>query len=265
MKLRVACVQTLHATSFEETLANIRPQVRNAAQDGARVILLPEYFFVPESTDAPRDPPTEWAPAVRAFLAENSRDHHVALVGNVIEKRAEGILNIGLAYSDGRLTGEQPKIHPMPREEAWQIRGGTALTPFSLEGIPAGLLVCADILYPEASRILSLKGAELILNPVMSPYLDVDPTREARSALYIARAFDAGAFVLKSGGYAPISRRAVGRSLIASPWGILAQSKSEWTSDVVLADLDFDSLHTFRATSRGLAGRSPSAYRDLAT
>lgn len=263
MNIRVACLQTRHAESIEATLAGVRPLAEKAARAGARVLLLPEYFFVPDSGERPKLPPTQHALPVRAFLAEVSNDLRLTVVSNVLEERPEGTVNVGVAYAEGRLAGEQVKIHPMPGEEAWKILKGDRLHPFPIEGIPAGLLVCADILYPEASRILSLKGAELLLNPVMSPFHEIDPTKEARAALYIARAYDAGAFVMKSGGFAPTTRRAVGRSLIAAPWGILAHAASEWEEDVLVADLDFATLRAFRSTHRGLAARSPHAYRDL--
>lgn len=263
MKLRVASLQTRHGESVEATLAGVRPLADRAAAEGARILLLPEYFWVPDRPERPSAPPTQHALAVRAFLAETSHDLRATLVSNVLEERPQGAVNVGVAYAAGRLVGEQVKLHPMPGEEAWKLLRGDAVATFPVEGVPAGLLVCADILYPEVSRILSLKGAELLLNPVMSPFHEIDPTKDARAALYIARAYDAGAFVMKSGGFAPVSRKAVGRSLIAAPWGMLAQAGSEWEEDVIFADLDFETLRAFRATHRGLAARSPHAYRDL--
>lgn len=263
MPLRVACVQSRHGSSFEATLEGARRLVNEAGSRGAKLVLFPEYFFLPDPVGEPPGPPTERAPEVRAFLADCSRELGIAVAGNVIERRPGGIENVGVAYERGKLAGEQVKIHPMPREMAWDYRGGSRLAPFGLGGIAVGLVVCADILYPEVARILSLRGSEILLNPVMSPFEDVDPTKDARTALYVARAYDSGAFVLKSGGFAPVSRHIVGRSLITAPWGVLARADHEWKEAVIVADLDFDALRAFRANHRGILGRENRAYADL--
>lgn len=265
--LKAAVVQMAHRATIDEALAAARAHVADAAARGAEIVLLPEYFFAALRPGG--GPPTgaeeiaRNAARVRETLADASRDASVAVAGNAIEAQAGAPRNVLLVYDRGALVAEQPKIHPMPREAESGIVGGDALEPFPLRGARAGGLVCADIFYPEASRVLSLKGAELLLNPVMSPYRTPDPTKEARESVYVARAWDSGAFVLKAGGFSRPEKRVVGRSLVAAPWGLVARYRDEFAEEVLVAELDLDALRAFRAEHRGFYARVPKAYASL--
>jgi predicted amidohydrolase len=259
MSLAAACVQMPHGSTLEENFATAERLARQAAERGAEIVLLPEYFF--STPGDPKRRPDEAGEAVTAFLAAASKRLGVALAGTAVVAGPRGPENALFAYDRGALAGRQAKIHPMPREVENGIVGATDLAPFPLRGLLAGGIVCADIFYPEASRVLSLKGAEILLNPVMSPYNAVDPTKAAREAVFVARAWDGGAFVLKAGGFLP--GRVVGRSLITAPWGTLARHRDEFAEDVLVADLDLDALREFRKTHRGFQARAPGAYRSL--
>lgn len=253
-----------HGDTLDDNLARAREMTRRAAQEGARIVVLPEYFFSPFDG---RGPPAaaQHARAIRDALATTSRELHVALAGNVLEAAGAGFQNVGVVYDDGRLALEQAKVHPMPREAASGVEPGGPLHAARAAGHAVGMLVCADILYPEAARILQLAGAEILLNPVMSPYREDDPTKDARDALFVARAWDSGAFVLKAGGH---RRRATppqvaGRSLIAAPWGMLARYRDDFADELVMADLDFGKLRRHREAQATFPARRPSAYRAL--
>ena len=261
--LRAAVAQAPHLPTMEENLARASQDVSIAREQGARLVLLPEYFWTPEG------PPMQAVPRmgeVRAFFERESRAHGLALAGNVLEHAPDGGLrNIGVVYERGRSVLEQEKIHPMPREAAGGIVGGARLAVAQVEGLTAGMLVCADILYPEAARVLALQGAEILLNPVMSPFNERDLTRGSRDSIFVARAYDSGAFVLKAGGYrADGDHRVAGRSLIAAPWGVLAKAHDDFTPALLVADLDVAQLREFRKSqASSFPARRPDAYRDL--
>jgi predicted amidohydrolase len=197
------------------------------------------------------------AAAVREFLGAASR--RAAVAGNVVE-RQEGVLgNVGVVYEAGRPVLEQVKLHPMPREVDSGIVGGVDLAVADVAGRSTGVLVCADVLYPEVAQNLALRGAQVLLNPVLSALRRPDPDRQARKALYIARAYDAGAFVIKASGF--LADHIAGRSLIAAPWGMLAEASDEQGECLVLADLDFAALAAFRAAQGRFPPRRPDLYR----
>lgn len=257
--MRVAAIQMPHGASLMENLATARAMAAAAAEAGARLALLPEYFFATFQGAPTRE---THAVEVHEMLREASRDLGIVLAGNLIEPPH----NVGVVYASGHLALEQRKVHPMPREAASGIEGGLALKAADVAGHKMGMLVCADILYPEAARVLALQTADILLNPVMSPWRDEDDGREARVAMYVARAYDAGAFVVKAAGYrrpAGEGPAIAGRSLVTAPWGVLARAKDDFGEEILFADLDFDRLARFREKQALFPARRPEAYKDL--
>jgi predicted amidohydrolase len=197
-------------------------------------------------------------------LQDISRQAGLALAGNVVEPHQGGFLNKLLVFDGGTLVAEQAKLHPMPTEERWGIRPWPELVVAPWRDLRLGALVCADVLHPEAARILALRGAEVVLVPVMSYQKPRDETREARRAMFLARAYDNACFVLKAGSVARLAGgQLVGRSLIAAPWGMLAESKDELAEEVLVADLDLDRVREERKRSLSLGRRQPEAYGPL--
>lgn len=270
--LRVCAVQMAHGSTLDDNLRHARDLLARAAEGGAALALLPEYWFAQA-----RGLPTELAPRapeLRAFLADASRDLGLAVAANLLEASPEGVVrNLGVAYEKGRPALEQAKVHPMPREAAAGVAPGERLAAAPVAGTVAGMLVCADILYPEAAAVLALQRAEVLLNPVMSPWREADPTKDARDALFVARAYDAAAFVVKAGGFRRPADATpspggpppgvAGRSLVAAPWGLLARYRDDFEEELLFADLDLDALRAFRKHKEGFPARRPEAYRDL--
>lgn len=248
-----------HGPSVGQNLARARSLLERAASQGARLALLPEYFFA--AFPATSTEQAEHAASVREAMRAASADLGIAVAGNVLERAAGGLANVAVVYEDGRVSMEQPKVHPMPREAANGVVGGPGFHAAAVAGHRAGVLVCADILYPEASRILALQGADVLLNPVMSPWREEDDGREARVAMYVARAYDSGAFVVKAAGF--LEKRIAGRSLVTAPWGVLSRARDDFAEELLFADLDFDRLASFREKQALFPARRPDAYRDL--
>jgi predicted amidohydrolase len=255
--MRVAALQMRHGDSLEANLAAAASLVDDARSAGCRLAVLPEYFFA-----SFRGAPEADAARVRSFLKESSRG--LALAGHAVERRDGVLRGMGLLYDRGREVLGQAKAQVMGREAGMGLQGsdaGFATAP--LDGHATGILVCADILFPEAATVLGALGAELVLNPVMSSHHAADPTRAARESLYVARAYDARAFVVKAGGYRLGEPRIVGRSLVAAPWGLLARYRDDAARELVVADLDFAALAEFREGQRRFPARRPEAYWQL--
>jgi len=261
--LRAACLQMRLRASFEEAVAGAGALLAQARASGAALALLPEYWFLPTGAETPSEVLRAGA-AARGALEALARDAGIAVAGNALVRDGDGLWNTLLVLEGARVVGAQRKLHPMPREETWGILGWDELQPFPWQGARLAGLVCADVLHPEAARILAVRGAEVVLNPVMSWHKEPDPTREARKAMFVARAYDNACFVLKAGSVGEGPRAdLVGRSLVAAPWGIVAEAGSERGEELVVVDLDLRRLRETRAQSLSLGRRRPQAYRAL--
>ncbi len=242
---RAALLQTVVHPSLEKNLERAAEMAAGAAREGAEALCLPEYFFRLPYEEPCDEFSRKTEPAVRGFYERVSREHGVLLAGNVIA----GDRNVGVLYSKGERVGAQPKNHPTVLERKWGIRPGASLRRWETPLGTAGLLVCADVLYPQTA--IALSGVDLVFNPVVSRKRPGDETGEGRRAMYVARAFDLGSFLLKAGSVAP---GFAGRSLAAAPWGILGAATGEDKEEVLTVDLDLERLRRVRRELERLRG-----------
>jgi predicted amidohydrolase len=171
-----------------------------------------------------------------------------------------------MVYESGKLIGRQRKVNVTQNEGLWGLGSTQFLdaeasrlgsTPrkkfeiFKSRFGNLGVLVCADVLHAECCA--ELRGADIVFNPVVSKYRKKDATAVGRIAMFIARAYDNGYFILKAGGVGKTSfARIVGRSLIAAPWGIVACARNENSAENIIAELDVNLLRKVRNENEAL-------------
>lgn len=101
-------------------------------------------------------------------LAAVARRHAMHLVFGLFERDGDHLYTAAVLLGrSGELLGKYRKVH-LPIAEAWTITRGNCFPVFTTDFGRVGLLICYDIMFPEAARCLSLNGAELLLNPTMS-------------------------------------------------------------------------------------------------
>lgn len=262
--LRAACLQMRLAPTLEQAREHATAMARDARARGGELALLPEYWFLPPTDKAIEGVPERFA-GVRDLLPGMAREAGLTLAANALVREDGKLWNTMFVHDDqGQERGAQRKLHPMPTEVRWGVQAGDGLEVVPWGPTRLGGLVCADVLHPEAARILALRGAEVLLNPVMSYWKPNDATKEARRAMFVARAYDNACFVLKAGSIGDAGRaKLVGRSIITAPWGVLAEAKDELGEEVVLADLDLVRVREERRRSLSFPYRRPEAYAAL--
>lgn len=230
---------------------------REAAENGAEILLFPEYFsyskLAPEVVDE-----------TLAFLKRVSSEYGVIVSGNAVVDD-NGYKNRAFLFDSGELIGVQDKIHPTRVERNLGIQCGSKLEVFEVRGALVSTLICADILYPEICRVAALKGAEIVLNPVVSFKKSELPGQEYRYCLYFTRSFDNAYAIVKAGGVGTTftGSEAVGRSLIASFDGILARFRNETAEEVVIANVDLEEIRKYKKINYSLSDRNIRAYEEL--
>ncbi|MFX0212398.1 MAG: carbon-nitrogen hydrolase family protein [Candidatus Hodarchaeota archaeon] len=242
--IRVAAIQMLIGGDLEANLERARKHISTAVMQGAEFVCLPEYFSYSPNLSSFKDL-IEGYKKTRTMLKKQSARNKICLVGgSVLRPVNSKIYNSTLVFNSGRHIATADKLHPTRGEKENGIRPGSKKTIFKAKGIICGILICADILFPQHLWSLRKNGIQLLFVPLVSPVRSIDYTQKRRDTLFISRAFDLNAYVIKTGsiGIAPGERSVVGRSLIASPADILIKAKSEEQEEILIANLEIESL-----------------------
>jgi len=280
--MRVAAIQTTAGADRDANLAAAGTLVEEAADAGAELVVLPEYFSVAGTPEVLREraelldgPTLTWASAAA------SRHGVHLLAGSVPELtgRADGrLFNTScLIGPDGATLAVYRKIHlfdvalpGMEFRESDTIAPGDAAVVATIgswgnDGTRAvvGLTLCYDIRFPELYRMLALDGAVIVTVPAAFTAV----TGPAHWELLLrARAVEDQVFVIGAGQVGALPRgmpRCHGHSMVVDPWGTVLAERVDPSPGVVLADLDPGDLSDVRARLPVLANRQPEAYLGL--
>ncbi len=165
--------------------------------------------------------------------------------GSMYEQAGENIYNTALAISPkGEIAARYRKMFPWLPYEAGTTAGNEFCT-FDIEGIGRfGLMICYDSWFPEVARTLAWMGAEVILQPTMTPTSD----RELELVMCRANAIFNQSYFISLNGVGPYGG---GRSLIVDPDGRILQCAGE--HETILTEiLDLD--HVTRTREYGTIG-----------
>lgn len=292
-ELRVGLVQQPCVDNREQNLATSEAGIREAAQLGARLVLLQElhtslYFCQHESTDLFDLAEPIPGPSTQ-FLSKLARELGIVLVGSLFERRAAGLYHntAVVLEKDGSLAGIYRKMH-IPDDpgyyekfyftpgDASPAAGGPGFTPIQTSVGRLGVLVCWDQWYPEAARLMALAGAELLLYPTAIGWNPDDPAdererqRDAWVTIQRAHAVANGLPVLvanRVGHEADPSGQSKGaqfwgHSFVAGPQGEVLV-KSGDAPEVLVVDVDLQRSENVRRWWPFLRDRRVDAYADL--
>lgn len=182
--LRVAATQFAleREESVEQFLAHLDRMTRDAAVAGAELVVFPELTStgllaaVEGTVTSERLRDAYWShlasatPDILDGLVAIAREHQVTVLGGSHIRKvndAELRNTAFLVHPDGR-TEYQDKIHLTPPEIELGLAPGDDLLVAKVGGFTVGVLICADIQFPELSRILVDRGVNLILCPSLT-------------------------------------------------------------------------------------------------
>lgn len=226
----VAAIQTVSSTDLRDNLEQAGSLIRRAAQEGARLVVLPEYFCLMGRRDtdklALRERPGQGP--IQQFLREAAKSHGLWLVGGTLplESPDSGrIYNTTLVYDpDGEQVARYDKIHLFgfrrgdeAYDESQTIRPGAPQPQaFDAPFGKVGLSICYDLRFPELYRAFA--DASLVVVPAAFTYTTGSAHWET---LLRARAIENQCYVLAAaqGGKHENGRRTWGHSMLVDPWG----------------------------------------------
>jgi len=173
--MRVSLIQLKYEGSKEKTVKKTVEMIKKAKGE---LVILPElhereYFCKSEDTKY-FDYAESFEEDVK-FWAEVSKKQNIVLVASLFEKVMDGIYyNTAVVLDKGRVAGKYRKTH-IPDDpgfyEKFYFTPGDEIEPIDTSVGRLGVLVCWDQWYPEAARIMALKGAEIIIYPTAIGWL----------------------------------------------------------------------------------------------
>ena len=174
-KIKVGLIQQSNTADIRVNLMNLAKSIEACAAHGAQLIVLQElhnslYFCQTENTNLFDLAEPIPGPST-GFYSELAAANKVVLVASLFEKRAPGLYhNTAVVFDrDGSIAGKYRKMHipddPAYYEKFYFTPGDIGFEPIQTSLGKLGVLVCWDQWYPEAARLMALKGAELLIYP----------------------------------------------------------------------------------------------------
>lgn len=284
-KVTVAAIQMQCGKLVEDNINKAEKLVRQAAKQGANVILLPELFERPYFCQERRyeyygyAKPVMENDAVLHFM-EVAKELHVVLPISFYEKDGNVLYNsIAMIDADGTMLGVYRKTH-IPDDHYYQEKfyftpGNTGFRVWNTAFGTIGVGICWDQWFPETARAMAVKGAEILLYPTAigsEPILSCDSMLHWRRCMQghagsnlmpVMAANRIGEEVVvpceENGGQSS-SLLFYGSSFITDETGELVASATRDQEEVLLATFDFDEIAKNRLSWGIFRDRRPERY-----
>ena len=194
VNFKIGLIQDSVGDNSQETLDKTIKAIRGAAEQGAQIICLQEifanrYFCTVENSEL-FDLAQEVDGPLVGQMSELASELEVVLVVPFFERRAPGVYHNSAAVidADGRVLGVYRKMHipddPLYYEKYYFTPGDEpGFEVFQTRYAKLAVLICWDQWYPEAARIASLKGAEVIFFPTAIGWHPAEKDQEGRAQL----------------------------------------------------------------------------------
>lgn len=262
---KVAAVQMASGPNVAGNLNEARRLVEKAAQQGAKLVVLPEFFAIMgmKETDkiAVREQPGSGQ--IQSFLSETARKHKIWLVGGSIPLAADApnkVRNSCLVYNElGEQVARYDKIHLFNLDlgneqyhEANTIEAGDQVVVVDSPFGRIGLAICYDLRFPELFR--AMKDVDIIVLPAA---FTATTGKVHWEALARARAIENLSYFIAAaqGGYHVNGRETHGHSMVVDPWGRVLDELTRG-SDVVMAELNPSYQASLRSSLPALSHRT---------
>ena len=286
-KIKVGIIQQANTKDLRTNLMNLAKSIEACAAHGAQLVVLQElhnslYFCQTENTqlfDLAEPIP---GPST-GFYSELAAANDIVLVTSLFEKRAPGLYhNTAVVFErDGSIAGKYRKMHipddPAYYEKFYFTPGDIGFEPIQTSLGKLGVLVCWDQWYPEAARLMALKGAEILIYPTAIGWESSDTDDEKARQL--------NAWIISQRGHAVANGLPVvsvnrvghepdpsmqtngilfwGNSFVAGPQGeFLAQAGNERPENIVV-EVDSERSENVRRWWPFLRDRRIDAYAGL--
>lgn len=193
MSIKVCLVQKICNFSLEENILQAEKAILDAKQKGADMLVFSElflnkYFCITENPSN-FDLALEDSSSVIKHFKKLALSNNIVIIFPYFEKRAQGIYHNSAVIidKDGSISGKYRKMHipddPGYFEKFYFTPGDLGFEPINCSLGRIGILICWDQWFPEAARIMALKGAQIIIYPTAIGYDPHDKRSEQKRQL----------------------------------------------------------------------------------
>ncbi len=191
-KIKTALIQQKFHDTKEKTLEKTVMMIEEASKNKANLVVLQElhqneYFCQSENVDF-FDYANDYKKDIE-FWSNIAKQNNIVLVTSLFEKRSAGLYhNTAIVFEkDGSIAGKYRKMHipddPGFYEKFYFTPGDLGFEPIQTSVGKLGVLICWDQWYPEAARLMCLKGAEILIYPTAIGWFNEDSNLEKQKQL----------------------------------------------------------------------------------
>ncbi len=284
-RFKVGVVQMACGTDPGKNLRRAVEGIGKAARKGAAIVCLPELFastYFCQREDASVFDLAEPVPGpITKALGTVAKKARVAVIAPVFERRAAGVYHNSVAVidRDGKIAGIYRKMHipddPGYYEKYYFTPGDLGFQTFQTSVGPVAPLICWDQWYPEAARLVTLQGANVIFYPTAIGWHPQEKDRYGTAQRDAWRTVQRG-HAVANGVYVAVANRIGhekdgegagiefwGSSFIADPQGVVIAEASTDREEVLIAEIDLDHLEEIRRNWPFLRDRRIDAYQGI--
>ena len=186
--MKIGLIQQHNTSDREDNISRLENSIRQLKEQGAQIVVMQElhnslYFCQVENVnnfDLAEPIP---GPSTERF-GRLAKELGIVIVTSLFEKRAPGLYHntAVVIENDGTIAGKYRKMHipddPAYYEKFYFTPGDIGFEPIKTSVGTLGVLVCWDQWYPEAARLMALKGAEMLIYPTAIGYESSDTPEE---------------------------------------------------------------------------------------
>jgi len=285
--MKTGLIQQSNTEDRNGNIARLEQNIRSCASKGAELVVMQElhnglYFCQTEDPEVFEQAETIPGPSTESF-GELAKELGVVLVLSLFEKRTAGLYHntAVVIEKDGTIAGKYRKMHipddPAYYEKFYFTPGDLGFEPIQTSVGKLGVMVCWDQWYPEAARLMSMAGAEVLIYPTAIGWESTDPDQEKQRQLDAwmiaqrAHAIANGIPVVSCNrtGYEPDPSGVTkgiqfwGNSFVAGPQGEVLARASNDTDENLIIDLDLSRTETVRRIWPFFRDRRVDAFGEL--
>lgn len=255
MTITIGLVQMNSRDNKEINLAAAEKSIRELANQGAELVMLPEHFnFIgPEALRRKNAETIEASPSldrIRKLAEKLQLNIHI---GSFLEQDGDRFYNTGVVFNHkGEQIAKYRKIHlfdvDIPGGKSYResdlVTPGKELVTFSIGDFKFGMATCYDLRFPELFRYLQRMEVDVILLPAA---FTLQTGRDHWELLLRARAIENLCWVAAAGqwGPAPPDHLTFGRSMVINPWGLVVNQAPDGVSNLT-AKLELETIREIR-------------------